>query len=314
MNVLVFVNKERGDMRQYEEAENIRKILQKQGFSVSISELSFMNPCINYYDSFPRVNINDLVSADVAVVLSGDGSKNYIANCIKRNNLSIPMIGVSMGSHNVGKLNTATVNDFNVFDSFINKKVSGLKIEVDGEAYYAFHDIIFASTFVTGYNGKSSQLSAKEIMNGVKKQEPPKIIGDGNTSVSVIRKDNSITKMPHFESLGIISSAELASYPKYMVMSGAANLPINEGAQAGVIISSERLVWPDRTLEDYWKAEPIVTAFASYSNGDCLKISGLNEDAYLIIDGNAVCAVGNREITISSSNEAISVKASNNTN
>lgn len=308
MNIVIVVNKERGDLLQQETAKKLKDKLEAQGVLVNIVDLTFENPNTRYYDSFPRIKPESIFHADGVIVLGGDGSKNYIANQMIHYNISIPMIGVTHGSHNVGKLNTAVLTDFDEFEKMTERWVSGLKVQVDDSIYYAFHDIIFASTFITGYEGKSTQLSAKLIMDGVRKIEAPKLIGDSETNIEVIRGDGSISKMPIFDPVGLISSAELGIYPKYMVISGAANHPINEGAQAGVIVSSERIVWPDRSLEEYTKAEPIITAFASYSNKDVLHIKGLNNDAYLIIDGNAVCPVGHRDIKISNKANAIKIK------
>lgn len=298
MRAVVVYNEERKNLAEREMAKRIAEEIKKQGLTTSIDAASFANPLCGYYDSFPRLSTKALTDADIVVVLGGDGTKNYVANQLIQQKNTALFIGIPIGTHNVGKLNTARASAVGQLTTYQKRELSAIKVTIGEDTYYAFHDVIFASTFVSGLNGKITQLSARAIMENKQIPEPPQFIGGHETTVCVMREDGRVTKMPLFEPLGLISSAELSAYPKYMVMSGAANHPINIGAQSGIILSGERLVWPDRTLNEYCCAEPILTAFASYSGKDIVYIAGLAENTYLILDGNAVCPVYNKRITL----------------
>lgn len=232
-----------------------------------------------FYGGFKRLDIAELKKCDVAIVFGGDGTKNFVANLLIHYNIDIPILGISCGTMNVGKLTSLQYDKFFIDNEYEIVDINALSIIVDEKyQYYAFHDIIIATTFVGNYNGRITQLSAKKIINGEKMEDIPEYIGNNQTRIYINRKSGINTVFPINDKIGIIGIAELRKGLAANVLAGGADHPATLGVGAGVIMSPERFVWPSRTMDEFHRIEPVQSYFASFDYFDEVEISNLSNN------------------------------------
>lgn len=65
-----------------------------------------------FYGGFKKICITELKKCDVVIVFGGDGTKNFVANMLIHYNIDIPILGISCGTMNVGKLTSICDNEF----------------------------------------------------------------------------------------------------------------------------------------------------------------------------------------------------------
>ena len=261
-----------------------------------------------FYGGFKKICITELKKCDVVIVFGGDGTKNFVANMLIHYNIDIPILGISCGTMNVGKLTSICDNEFFMNNEYDIVNIDALSILVDEKyRYYAFHDIIVATTFVGNYKGKVTQLSAKKIISGEKREDTPTYIGDSRTRIYIKRCQGINTSFPISDKIGIIGIAELGKGLAANVLAGGADHPATLGDGAGVIMSPERYVWPSRTMDEFHMIEPVQSYVASFDYNDEVNIIKLKKEASFIIDGNALLVLDNQYCSITLKKDVVKI-------
>mgnify|MGYP001765790229 CR=1 FL=1 len=121
---------------------------------------------------------------DVVVGVGGDGTLRDIAEAVVRRGSAARLIGIGVGSSNVGALVSAAAADAErLFDGDAGEMwVHALGVAVAGEPIgLAFHDVAFANTYFGTRAGKRMDLDAEAVLRGEDRPaEPRSVCGRGS--------------------------------------------------------------------------------------------------------------------------------------
>ncbi len=240
----------------------------------------------------------------IIIVFGGDGTKTYILNRIIEDRIHPCFWGISCGTMNIGPYSTP-------IDLFLKPqigksektKLNAIMSEINGKKYYSFIDTVITTTCVTKVNGKVSQISAAKIMEGIRQQDIPAIVGNLNTKILVNIGTSSII-IPPIDSTMSIGVALISKCLSANIMAGGADPAACIGYKWGVIVSDFPLTWADPTVQDM-QQRAIKTHFLPLKDNDTVEIDNCVSGAYCVIDGNAVSPV--KRISISYCKQIIEI-------
>ena len=235
---------------------------------------------------------------DGIIVIGGDGTKTHIINQMINNNDDRIFIGVSSGTMDVGVC-TNRASSLKPLNELEKVDVNAIEARVDGKHYYSFIDSIICNTFIGNKDGEVSQFSAKEILlNRTKILEEPKVISS-NKGIIEIYEDNKLAKrVPLSNSTKIIGCSCLDKGLFAKVLAGGADTCICLGAEAGLIYSDFPLILTRKNLDELLDLSPISSSFIPLKVNNTMTITGLNDDAYLINDGNVISKINQVEFSL----------------
>lgn len=222
-------------------------------------------------------------------VFGGDGTHTHVLNLIAQSGIDIKFIGISCGTMNIGRYSNM-LSDLEHFDSLTLEKHDAIRcVTSDGRESFSCIDSVITTTCVARINGIITQLSARDILGGLKIQSKPEMIGNKETKIAILHQSD-VKRLPVTPEIYTISVAFLPSALKAQVMAGGADPAACANFLWGVIVSDFPLVWADATKKDIQK-KPILSVFYPLDVKDIVEINFLNPNAYLVNDGNAICNI-----------------------
>ena len=236
-------------------------------------------------------DINEMVShclkeqVDVYITAGGDGTVSYVASSTivnSHNRTFRPMfIGFPAGTANAGpivrRLGTGDMKDLTMV------KIDAIEV-TDGDEIigYGFNDVIIGDTFLGTVDSKMVNLSARAmaLYGTVEIARPGTRITEADFQATlngnVIRTGGPVRQI-------CVSTMQFDKVGMRAVFGGLLNSVGDEHPAAAafidrIIVDSDPASWNYRG--------PVKTTHVCFTERDVLEISGLGEDAQIIIDGN----------------------------
>lgn len=263
----------------------------KAGLQVDMMPRNDLNDVFAKDHSWSPVEIQYQLSkgSDALIVIGGDGTKTHILNRMIQDDKKVQFIGIGTGTMNVGRTNTfrfgADVIDF----SCLNEKfINAVKIDkgFDGVSY-SFFDAIIGTTCVTNVDGVITQVSAKNMVDGIKIEIDPQFIGDSETIVEIQRANGEKYCVQTLSKIGTIAVSPMQECLKAQTLAGGADPCACLNFPGGVIVSDFPLVWANVSKEEVKRLPQITSCFSPLDFRDKVIIRNLTGDPYLISDGNS---------------------------
>ena len=224
-------------------------------------------------------------NVDVYITAGGDGTVSYVASSTivnSHNRTFRPMfIGFPAGTANAGPI----VHNLNKSDI---KKLSMVKVDAievtDGDEIigYGFNDVIIGDTFLGTVNSQIVNLSAKAmaLLGKAEVTHPGKHITSESFKASLNGKALHIPNKVHQI---CVSTLQFDKVDMRTIFGGLLNTVGDEHPAAAafidrVIVNSDPSTWNYRGA--------VSTTHVCFTEKDVLEISGLGDDAHIIIDGN----------------------------
>lgn len=223
------------------------------------------------------------------LVFGGDGTHTHVLNQMSKYRNMPLFIGIGCGTMNIGSVATPLYM-LHQYENMQIVRRDAICCQTDiPEINYALIDSVVTTTCVGRICDVVSQFSARDILNGIKRQAVPDVVGDDQTRITVYRNGVQI-QMPVINKVFTISTAFLSPVLGAHVLAGGADPAACRCFSWGLILSDFPLVWADAGRTDLQR-EPITSVFYPLDELDVVQVHGLNANAYLVNDGNAICKV-----------------------
>jgi len=221
------------------------------------------------------------------LVFGGDGTHTYVLDRLRAMAHKPQFIGIQCGTMNMGSV-ANPLSALERFGTMRTEQRDAICCQTASGESHALVDSVVTTTCVGRLNGRISQFSAEKILQGVKCHADPAAVGDANTRITVYRNGESL-EMPRMEHIFTVSAAFLPAALGARVLAGGADPEACRGFTWGLILSDFPLVWADVTAETLQHA-PVTSVFYPLQLQDTVEVRGLNQNAHLVNDGNAVCS------------------------
>ncbi len=219
------------------------------------------------------------------VSVGGDGIASYIADAMFTAGAAVPMMGVAAGTANVGPIVCVSADELDDMDASRWEYFTAGAVEVATEHHiaYAFNDVVIGNTLLGTVDGEVVNLSARAMAeNGRKEICRPsseicgadfRIAKNGAEMAHFIAKPGQIIVSP-------LDRDRLAGRAVYGALCSAAYTDCKAAVALTeqVMISAEA---EDAGMNSFCPMEHLL-----FGPEDVVELSGLTEDADLVLDGN----------------------------
>ena len=225
---------------------------------------------------------------EIIAVVGGDGTMADVAFALFRAASRVPILGVGVGSANVGGLVTVLGNDIarlanaQLEPRALDALVAGANDEILG---IAFNDVVISTTVLATVNGQLTEV-----------QVAPKIAGENipgksetifTNATRVWRASpNGTTEIARGDQVGTL----LCGFPDARffgkAIAGQACLAAYLDLPAGCLVGNQPLVRMIANASALMHAEPFISHYASFDENSMIHAAGLREGAALCADGN----------------------------
>lgn len=225
---------------------------------------------------------------DALVVIGGDGTIADVAGVCVEQQAAPPIIGIGVGSTNVGRLITCRTETMEMLDlarlrpqtldgvlAYCNDKFLGL----------GFNDGVIGFTVIGTIDRQMRDVDATERMNGRIVPGVPRNIGRPETRVIRSGPSGSVL-VASGEAVGtvIVGFAEPAFFGK--AVTGGVCLTALTGLPAGCLVCDWPLVQVEVDANTVLHWPPIVSRYVSLDEETRIVVEGVREGAALCADGN----------------------------
>ena len=226
---------------------------------------------------------------DVIIGIGGDGTMNFIASSLIKNEArNTTLLGVGAGTGNVGPLISLRYEEIhNIVSTSMDLEI----VEVDAIEVkhtsstlgYAFVDVVIANYFPGSIDGKFTLLDAKRFLES-KAIEPVRMKLKPVTEKFHVEK-NEKKLFEGGKEIEQVAVALLYDGKCYVgkVACGILCAAVRNGMEGVVVLSNRRTIGISTVPEDFVKLWHL-----PFSRNDLVKIGGIAEETYLIIDGNPI--------------------------
>ena len=257
--------------------------------------LDFPNPIeICECDSAPgRRQTIDLAFAlarrqvDLLLVIGGDGTMSDAACGLIGLPQAPPVLGIGIGSTNVGPLITCPAAEIDRLDfrRLETAFIPALQVK-DHSALLGigFNDCILGFSVVGTLDGKIRNLDARAKMNGQTLPGKPRPIGSPQTRVERISAEKTV-EIAQGEWVGCVAIgfAETRFFGK--AITGGICLASFTHTPAGCLVTDTPLVQVEITHEQLLALPPLRSKYISFDDAMSIRVTG-------VIDGTVICADG----------------------
>lgn len=223
------------------------------------------------------------------VVVGGDGTMADVAFALLEAGKRCPILGVGVGSTNVGRLIACTAADVAQLAGcqFAVEGVDALVAGCNGQDLaLAFNDVVIGATVVGTLDGQVCDLDASQYLAGKRVVGRPQAVGTATARVTKISKQGMV-KVAHGFAVGTVIAGFAHSrrfYGKAIV--GGVCLTAAAGLPAGCLVCEQPLVRVDLEANDLPAVEPLRSVYVSLTEDDTIHVTGLRAPAVLCADGN----------------------------
>jgi hypothetical protein len=226
--------------------------------------------------------------AEIIAVIGGDGTMADVAFALFRAASRTPILGIGVGSANVGGLVTILGSDIarlahaQLEAHTLDALIAGANGETLG---IAFNDVVISTTVLATLNGELTEV-----------QVAPKIVGEnipGKSELIFTRatrvwreSPNGTTEIARGDQVGTL----ICGFPDARffgkAIAGQACLAAHLDLPAGCLVGSQPLVRMIAHADELMRDEPFVSRFASFDEDSMIEATGLREGVALCADGN----------------------------
>ena len=245
--------------------------------------------CANSYVQ----NINAMViqcldrQVDVYVTAGGDGIMSYVASDVilnKGRNRQPLFLGFPAGTANAGPIVHALGTG--EFDSLVKVSLDAVEVRDGDEVIgYGFNDVVIGNTFLGTLEGNLVNLDAREMFAYGRPKKT--VIGGKIASKALKTALNGETVEIGTDAEAIkqicISPLKGDRLSQRAVFGGLLN-SVGDAHPAAAAFISRNMIDSNPATWNY--RGPVTTTHICFTEKDVLEISGLGEDAQIIIDGN----------------------------
>lgn len=231
---------------------------------------------------------------DALIVVGGDGALADVALAYLELSSPPPLVGVGVGSTNVGRLITCRADSVTALDvsRLQPQAMDGVLAYCNGELLgLGFNDGVIGFTVVGTIDGRIRDLDAAERLNGRNVPGAPRSIGTPGTRVRRMGAGGS-KPIAEGEAVGtvIVGFAERRFFGK--AVTGGVCLAAFVGLPAGCLVADQPLVQVEITPESVMNRPPLASRYVSLDEGTRVEVEGVREGAALCADGNPLRLLG----------------------
>lgn len=247
-----------------------------------------------------------LLRVKVVVGVGGDGTLNYLASRLLELGASTAIMGVAAGTANVGPLirfNLERLRRFDPTKCHIHT-VTPLEVCLGGNFLgYAFVDAVIGNTFLGVREGGLEAFSARcFLQKGTKEPlRPSRDLGQ-----FIVQHGANVFEVNHVAQV-IASSLHHTRFYIGKAITGPLCWAYFLGATGAIIFSSVPIVDPYITLASYQETEPVELKIVVFAPGEQVEVRGSSPDAFVILDGNPMVALGNEPLVVALTNRMVRV-------
>ena len=222
---------------------------------------------------------------ELLVSVGGDGIAAYIADAMLTSGVNIPMMGIAAGTANVGPIVCVGADELDELDISRWNRITAGAVEVTARNHvgYAFNDVVIGNTLLGTVDGEIVNLSARAMaLRGEKEICRPsdRICGsdfavtkNGETMAHTIALPGQIIVSP-------LDRDRLEGRAVYGALCSAAYTP----CKAAVALTQQVMISAE--AEDAGMGSFSPMEHLLFGPDDEVVLSGLTDDADLILDGN----------------------------
>jgi hypothetical protein len=224
---------------------------------------------------------------DALVVIGGDGTLADVALAIRKGQAT-PLLGIGVGSANVGPLITCQGKDVQQLANakFATHLVDGLIAGVNSVPLgLGFNDVVIGFTVLATVSGQVVDVDAAQKMQDRNVPREPESIGTENARVVKISPSGEtiVARGNHVVTL-------IAGFPDERffgkAITGGVLLSGLTGDPAGCLVCDHMLVRTQMDAEQYRRSEPVVSYYVGLNESEHIEASNLRDGAILCADGN----------------------------
>lgn len=225
---------------------------------------------------------------DALVVIGGDGTLADVAQVCLEGPRATPILGIGVGSTNVGRLITCRGETVTMLDpaQLQPQAMDGVLAYCNGELLgLGFNDGVIGFTVVGTLDGQMRDVDAAEKLNGRNIPGTPRVIGAPRTRVTRANADGALT-IAQGEAVGtvVVGFAERSFFGK--AITGGVCLTALVGLPAGCLVCDRPLVQVEVDVGAALSWPPLVSHYVSLDEGTRVVVEGVREGAALCADGN----------------------------
>ena len=234
--------------------------------------------------------VRDMVARGVEViaVVGGDGTLADVAFTLFRARASLPILGVGVGSANVGGLVTVLGSDVARLAAarLEPRALDALIAGVNGETLgMAFNDVVVSTTVLATVDGELTEVQVGPKQSGENIPGRSKLIWTLATHVWRASPAGQVT-VARGDQVGTLICGLPDSRFFGKAIAGQACLAAYLDLPAGCLVGSHPLVRMVTSAAELMRDEPFVSRFASFDEDSTIKATGLRPGVALCADGN----------------------------
>jgi hypothetical protein len=234
---------------------------------------------------------------DVIVVVGGDGTLADVALVLIRENLDTPILGVGVGSTNVGNLITCREADVEQLQTRrrVEQPVDALLASCNGELLgVGFNDVVVGFTVVGTIDGAATDVRVDARIAGRNVPGTPQVVWTANTRVAKERREGG-TEIAQGAAVGTLAVGFAEAYFFGKAVTGPVCLTRIAGLPAGCLVCDQPLVQIRLDRRQLLAMEPFTCRYVSLDEGERIVGQGFREGAALCADGNPLHLLNERD-------------------
>ncbi len=227
-------------------------------------------------------------AVDALVVIGGDGTLADVALALYSQGHSPPLLGIGVGSANVGPLITCLGTAVHRLSHarLVVRAANGLITGANGaDLGLGLNDIVISDTVLATVNNKVINVDAAQKMNGINSPREPEPVWTEQTRV--VKKspgDETLVAQGSQIATVIVGLPDERFYGK--AIAGGVILSSLLNAPAGCLVCNHLLVRTRLDAQAHYRAEPIVSHYVSLREDEFIEGWGFRPGAALCADGN----------------------------
>ncbi len=230
---------------------------------------------------------------DTVIGIGGDGTLGEIGSTLSATGSEVRLLGVGVGSSNVGPLVATAAADLGVFlaSAWVAVRVHALDVRADGRgAGLAFHDVTVANTFFATRDGRRVDVDAGAALRGEDRVADP--VSACGPETWVAKNGRRRLRGADLEGGQVIASPlNDTGACRGKAVSGFLCWGPYVGCLGVVAATSSLMIRTRLERGDLEKAEPLRIFHLGLAPEDVVEMGGFLAGAALVVDGTPRCVV-----------------------
>ncbi|HCZ05872.1 MAG: hypothetical protein PWP37_1510 [Thermotogota bacterium] len=241
-------------------------------------------------------HLSSIYIPDLVIAIGGDGTMNMIANAIINQKWDVPLMGIGVGTGNVGPLvrfNLRKLKDLD-FSALQFEYLSAIEVFKKEQLGYAFVDVVIAPTFLGTFEGKRVDFDAVEVL----KSGELKVVRRSERRIAEKAFEIKLNSKTIFKGNRGVKQIAVAPLYKSEFYVGKAATGIlcyaHHTNRRAVIVLSDH---PTIVARPKRPEKAVTVRQIPFGENDTIVMKGLAPNNAVILDGNPVALVDEKELT-----------------